>query len=191
MVNSTSATPDAIPRCCPAVVVRHRRSPIRAPAPAAARPGVAARAPRRSHRVVAAARRSRNAAMTLVTRMAPLWRLAGNPQFDQSLEWIEASAEGGGRGHALRRRLPSPSQGWEMRDAALRLDGAGRRDRAVAASRTGCRWRSTRSRRRPAAPGPRSWTRRRAPSCGLRRAARERRGRAGRRPDRGRCGTRP
>ena len=44
----------------------------------------------------------RDAAMTLVTRMAPLWRLAGNPQFDQSLEWIEASLKAARRGHALR-----------------------------------------------------------------------------------------
>ena len=29
-----------------------------------------------------------NVAMDIVTRMAPLWRLAGNPDFDRSLDWI-------------------------------------------------------------------------------------------------------
>lgn len=66
----------------------------------------------------------RDAAMRLVTRMAPLWRLAGNPQFDQSLEWIEASLKAAG----INTRydvIPSTSQGWDMRDAVLRLDGPG------------------------------------------------------------------
>jgi hypothetical protein len=64
----------------------------------------------------------RDAAMALVTRMAPLWRLAGNPQFDQSLEWIEVSLKAAGvatRYDTIR----SASQGWEMREAVLRLDG--------------------------------------------------------------------
>ena len=54
--------------------------------------------------------------------MAPLWRLAGNPQFDQSLEWIEASLKAGGVATRYD-TIASPSQGWEMRDAVLRLDG--------------------------------------------------------------------
>ncbi|MEZ5284037.1 MAG: hypothetical protein R2712_04345 [Vicinamibacterales bacterium] len=61
-------------------------------------------------------------AMRLVQRMAPLWRLAGNPQFDQSLEWI--AAELAGAGIATRyETIPTSGQGWEMRDAVLRLDG--------------------------------------------------------------------
>ena len=64
----------------------------------------------------------RDAAMALVTKMAPLWRLAGNPQFDQSLEWIDASLKAAGIATRYD-TIPSPSQGWEMRDAVLRLDG--------------------------------------------------------------------
>jgi len=64
----------------------------------------------------------REAAMALVTKIAPLWRLAGNPQFDQSLEWIDGALKG--TGIATRYdTIPSTSQGWEMRDAVLRLDG--------------------------------------------------------------------
>ena len=62
------------------------------------------------------------AAMTLVTEMAPLWRLAGNPQFDQSLAWVEASLKAAGVATRYD-TIPSTSQGWEMRDAVLRLDG--------------------------------------------------------------------
>jgi hypothetical protein len=61
-------------------------------------------------------------AMDLVTRMAPLWRLAGNPQFDQSLEWIDAALTSAGIATRYD-TIPSTSQGWEMRDAVLRLDG--------------------------------------------------------------------
>jgi aminopeptidase YwaD len=64
----------------------------------------------------------REAAMALVTKMAPLWRLAGNPQFDQSLEWIAASLKAAGVATRYD-TIPSTSQGWDMRDAALRLDG--------------------------------------------------------------------
>lgn len=61
-------------------------------------------------------------AMDLVTRMAPLWRLAGNPQFDQSLEWIEARLRAAGIATRYD-TIASSSQGWEQRDAVLRLDG--------------------------------------------------------------------
>ena len=64
----------------------------------------------------------RDAAMALVTKMAPLWRLAGNPQFDQSLEWIDAALKAAGIATRYD-TIPSASQGWEMRDAVLRLDG--------------------------------------------------------------------
>jgi hypothetical protein len=64
-----------------------------------------------------------SAAMDLVTRMAPLWRLAGNPDFDRSLEWIEARLAAAGIASRYD-TIPSTSQGWEMRDAALRLDSA-------------------------------------------------------------------
>jgi len=62
------------------------------------------------------------AAMDVVRRMAPLWRLAGNPQFDQSLEWIEARLRAAGIATRYD-TIPSDSQGWDMRDAVLRLDG--------------------------------------------------------------------
>ncbi|MGD9905230.1 MAG: M28 family peptidase [Vicinamibacterales bacterium] len=64
----------------------------------------------------------RDAAMALVTKMAPLWRLAGNPQFDQSLEWIDTALKGAGIATHYD-TIPSTSQGWQMRDAVLRLDG--------------------------------------------------------------------
>ena len=69
--------------------------------------------------------------MDLVTRMAPLWRLAGNPDFDRSLEWIEAQLAAAG----ITTRydtIPSTSQGWEMRDAEIRLDSAQGESGAVA-----------------------------------------------------------
>ena len=55
-------------------------------------------------------------------RMAPLWRLAGNPQFDQSLEWIDARLTTAGIATHYD-TIASASRGWEMRDAELRLDG--------------------------------------------------------------------
>jgi hypothetical protein len=64
----------------------------------------------------------RDAAMALVTPMAPLWRLAGNPAFDQVLGWIEAPLKAAGIATRYD-TIPSASQGWEMRDAVLRLDG--------------------------------------------------------------------
>ena len=64
----------------------------------------------------------RDAAMAVTTQVAPLWRLAGNPQFDQALDWIETPLRAAGI--AVRYdTIPSTSQGWEMRDAVLRLDG--------------------------------------------------------------------
>ena len=64
----------------------------------------------------------RDAAMAIVTPMAPLWRLAGNPQFDQSLESIAAPLTAAGIATRYE-TITSSSQGWEMRDAVLRLDG--------------------------------------------------------------------
>jgi aminopeptidase YwaD len=69
-----------------------------------------------------AARVETEAAMDLVTRMAPLWRLAGNPHFDQSLEWIDARLTAAGIATHYD-TITSASRGWEMRDAELRLDG--------------------------------------------------------------------
>ena len=63
-----------------------------------------------------------DAAMDLVTRMAPLWRLAGNPQFDQSLEWIAAQLSAAGIATHYE-TLESASRGWEMRESEVRLDG--------------------------------------------------------------------
>ncbi|MBL8135503.1 MAG: M28 family peptidase [Acidobacteria bacterium] len=62
------------------------------------------------------------AAMDVVTAIAPLWRLAGNPAFDRSLELVEARLRAAGIATRYD-TISSTSQGWEMRDAALRLDG--------------------------------------------------------------------
>lgn len=69
-----------------------------------------------------ASRVDRQLAYDLTSRIAPLWRLAGNPAFDQSLDWIDQRLKAAGlttHGDVI----PSTSQGWEMRDAELRLDG--------------------------------------------------------------------
>jgi aminopeptidase YwaD len=81
--------------------------------------------PKRAEAIYSAVapRLDQQAAMDQVTRMAPLWRLAGNPAFDRSLEWIEAQLAAAG----ITTRydtIPSTSQGWEMRDAEVRLDSA-------------------------------------------------------------------
>jgi hypothetical protein len=62
------------------------------------------------------------AAMQVVTTIAPLWRLAGNPQFDQSLDLIDTRLRAAGIATRFD-TIPSTSQGWEQRDAELRLDG--------------------------------------------------------------------
>ncbi len=62
-----------------------------------------------------------DAAMAIVTQMAPLWRLAGNPQFDQALEAIDGMLRAAGIATHFD-TIRSTSQGWEMRDAVLRLD---------------------------------------------------------------------
>lgn len=64
----------------------------------------------------------RDLALALVTAIAPLWRLAGNPAFDQSLMWIDERLTAAGLATHYD-TLPSTSQGWEMREAVLRLDG--------------------------------------------------------------------
>jgi aminopeptidase YwaD len=69
-----------------------------------------------------APRVEQDVAMDLVTRMAPLWRLPGNPQFDQSLAWIEAQLSAAGIATRYD-TIDSASRGWEMREAVLRLDG--------------------------------------------------------------------
>ena len=61
-------------------------------------------------------------AMDLTAKMAPLWRLAGNADFDRSLEWIQAALTSAGVATRTD-AIPSSSQGWDMRDAVLRLDG--------------------------------------------------------------------
>lgn len=64
-----------------------------------------------------------SAALNVVTTIAPLWRLAGNPQFDQSLDLVDRRLRAAGITTRFD-TIPSTSQGWEMRDAVLRLDGA-------------------------------------------------------------------
>ncbi len=80
--------------------------------------------PRRAEAIyrAVAPRVDASAAMEVVSRMAPLWRLAGNPQFDQSLEWIDERLKAAGIATRYD-TIPSNSQGWEMREAVLRLDG--------------------------------------------------------------------
>jgi len=80
--------------------------------------------PRRAEAIykAIAPRVDQDAAMDLVTRMAPLWRLAGNQEFDQSLEWIQARLTTAGI-TTRTDTIASNSQGWEMQDAVLRLDG--------------------------------------------------------------------
>ena len=63
-----------------------------------------------------------DSALAIVTQMAPLWRLAGNPQFDEALEAIDARLRMAGVATHFD-IIPSTSQGWEMREAVLRLDG--------------------------------------------------------------------
>ena len=97
--------------------------------------------------------------MELVTRMAPLWRLAGNPDFDRSLPWIEERLVAAGIATRYD-TIESTSQGWEMRDASVRLDSA---DGELVLSRpgTGSRSPSTRSRPRLAGSsrGSSTWAR--------------------------------
>jgi hypothetical protein len=82
--------------------------------------------PPRAERIydVIAPRVDQDAAMDLVTRMAPLWRLAGNEDFDRSLDWIRERLTAAGIPTRMD-VIPSSSQGWAMRDAVLRLDDAG------------------------------------------------------------------
>jgi len=61
-------------------------------------------------------------AMALVKTIAPLSRLAGNPDFDRSLELVQARLTAAGIATRTD-TIPSTSQGWEMREAVLRLDG--------------------------------------------------------------------
>ncbi|MFN7978715.1 MAG: M28 family peptidase [Vicinamibacterales bacterium] len=65
----------------------------------------------------------RDLAFDLTSRIAPLWRLAGNPAFDQSLDWIDQRLRAGGLATHYE-TIESSSQGWEMRDAVVRLDRA-------------------------------------------------------------------
>lgn len=61
-------------------------------------------------------------ALDVTTAIAPRWRLAGNPDFDASLEILDARLRAAGIATRYD-TIPSTSQGWEMRDAVLRLDG--------------------------------------------------------------------
>ncbi|MEZ5289468.1 MAG: M28 family peptidase [Vicinamibacterales bacterium] len=70
----------------------------------------------------AAPRVDTGAAMAVVSAIAPLWRLAGNPQFDESLDRIDAVLQGAGIATHYD-TIASSSQGWELKDTTLRLDG--------------------------------------------------------------------
>ncbi|MEZ5419347.1 MAG: hypothetical protein R2708_18690 [Vicinamibacterales bacterium] len=61
-------------------------------------------------------------AFDVTAAIAPRWRLAGNPDFDASLELIDARLRAAGIATRFD-TIPSTSQGWEMREAVLRLDG--------------------------------------------------------------------
>jgi hypothetical protein len=61
-------------------------------------------------------------AMETVTFMAPLWRLAGNPAYDRSLEFIAARLAAAGVAHQID-SYPNSGHGWEQRRGAVWLDG--------------------------------------------------------------------
>jgi aminopeptidase YwaD len=61
-------------------------------------------------------------ALDITTKLAPLWRVAGNPHFDQSLAWIDDRLKAAGIATRYD-TITSNSQGWEQRHAVLRLDG--------------------------------------------------------------------
>jgi hypothetical protein len=70
-------------------------------------------------------------ALDTVQFMAPLWRLAGNPAFDRSLDFIADRLKAGGFGATAAATLRVESfaasgQGWEQERATLAIDGASR-----------------------------------------------------------------
>ena len=64
-------------------------------------------------------------AMDVVTVMAPLWRLAGNPAFDASQEFIAERLKAGGLTAGLDAMPPGRERGWEFVRGTVRLDGPG------------------------------------------------------------------
>jgi len=62
-------------------------------------------------------------AMDVVTFMAPLWRLAGNPAFEQSQQLIFDRLSAAGLRPAYE-EFPNPNGGWEHTRGTLRIGGA-------------------------------------------------------------------
>ena len=89
-------------------------------------------------------------AMDVVTFMAPLWRLAGNPAFEQSQQFIFDRLAAAGL-QPKYEAYPNSGQGWEYVRGTVQARRPGGRDPAVAGRRIACRSRSIRSARRPAA----------------------------------------
>jgi aminopeptidase YwaD len=71
------------------------------------------------------ARVDTRAAMDVVNFMAPLWRLAGNPAYDQSIDFIADRLRKGGVIHRVE-SYANTAQGWEQRRGTLALDGPAR-----------------------------------------------------------------
>jgi hypothetical protein len=69
-----------------------------------------------------APRIDRDVAMETVKFMAPRWRLAGNPAYDQSIDFIAARLAKGGVTHRVDRYEHS-GQGWEQQRGTLSLAG--------------------------------------------------------------------
>jgi aminopeptidase YwaD len=62
-------------------------------------------------------------AMDVVQFMAPRWRLAGNPAYDESIDFIAERLRSGAVPYRAESHANS-GQGWEQRRATLALDGA-------------------------------------------------------------------
>src|SRR5687768_10148314 len=65
------------------------------------------------------------AAMDVVTFMAPHWRLAGNPAYDRSLDFVAERLRQGGVAHRIESYANS-GYGWEQHRGTLALEGATR-----------------------------------------------------------------
>ncbi|HUE88429.1 MAG TPA: M28 family peptidase [Vicinamibacterales bacterium] len=61
-------------------------------------------------------------AMETVTFMAPLWRLAGNPDYDRSIDFVAARLAAAGLAHRIESYEHS-GQGWEHQRGTLAIEG--------------------------------------------------------------------
>jgi hypothetical protein len=63
------------------------------------------------------------AAMEVVTFMAPRWRLAGNPAYDQSIDFLAQRLAKAGIAHHVE-EYENSGRGWEQQRGTLSIDGA-------------------------------------------------------------------